>query len=119
MQIKVLKRSKKAEAAQKQLRQQMRRKMDPKLQQVPKAEDKPANHKVTQVEEFAKLVQKWEDLKVRFEVAERNNESLRAHVQDLLTVVLKLNTSVMVWKCATGFFAIALIAVVFASLFVY
>lgn len=93
--------------------------MDQKLQQAPKAESKPADHKVTQVEEFAKLVQKWEDLKMRFELAERNNESLRAHVQDLLAVVLKLNASVMVWKCATGFFAIALIAVVFSALFVY
>lgn len=93
--------------------------MDQKSQQVPKAEAKPADHKVTQVEEFEKLVRMWEDLKVKFEIAERNNESLRAHVQDLLNVVLKLNTSVMVWKCATGFFAIALIAVVFASLFVY
>ena len=93
--------------------------MDPKLQQVPKAEDKPANHKVTQAEEVAKLVQKWEDLKTRFELAERNNEALRAHVQDLLAVVLKLNTDVMAWKCATGFFAIALIAVIFAALFVY
>lgn len=93
--------------------------MDPKLQQAPKAESKPTDHKVTQAEEFAKLVQKWEDLKTRFELAERNNESLRAHVQDLLDVVLKLNTSVMVWKCATGFFAIALIAVVFSTLFIY
>ena len=93
--------------------------MDQKSQQVPKAEAKPADHKVNQAEEFEKLARMWEDLKAKFELAERNNESLRAHVQDLLDVVLKLNTSVMVWKCATGFFAIALIAVVFASLFVY
>lgn len=93
--------------------------MDQKSQQMPKAESKPSDHKVTQAEKFEKLVQQWEDLKARFEAAERNNESLRAHVQELLTVMLKLNTSVMVWKCATGFFAIALIAVVFSALFIY
>lgn len=93
--------------------------MDQKSQQMPKAEAKPTDHKVSLAEEFEKLVKKWEDLKVRFDAAERNNEALRAHVQELLTVMLKLNASVMVWKCATGFFAIALIAVVFSSLFMY
>lgn len=77
------------------------------------------NYKASLAEEFEKLAQQWEDLKARLDVAERNNEALRAHVQDLLTVMLKLNTSVMVWKCATGFFAIALIAVVLLALFVY
>lgn len=93
--------------------------MDQKLQQVPKAEAKPSDHKVSLAEEFEKLVQQWEDLKARLDVAERNNEALRAHAQDLLAVMLKLNTSVMVWKRATGFFAIALIVVVFLALFVY
>lgn len=93
--------------------------MDQKSQQMPKAEAKPSDHKVALAEEFEKLVKKWEDLKARLDVAEHNNESLRAHVQDLLAVMLKLNTSVMVWKCATGFFAIALIAVVFSALFIY
>jgi len=91
--------------------------MDQKSQQVPKAEAKPSDHKVSLAEEFEKLAQQWEDLKARLDVAERNNEALRAHVQDLLAVTLKLNTSVMVWKRAAGFFAIALIVVVFLALF--
>ena len=93
--------------------------MDQKLQQALKAETKPNDRKVSLAEEFEKLAQQWEDLKARLDVAERNNEALRAHAQDLLTVVLKLNTSAMVWKRATGFFAIALIVVVFLALFVY
>lgn len=70
------------------------------------------------LDEVAKIQHQWYALKARFEATERSNEALRAHVQDLLEVLLKLNRSVTAWKCATGFFAIMLIAVVIASLYI-
>lgn len=60
-----------------------------------------------------------QDLTERLEASERSNTALRAHVQDLLDVVLKLNHSVAVWQRISGFFAIALIAVVVSALFIY
>lgn len=59
------------------------------------------------------------DLADRLEASEHSNAALRAHVQDLLDVVLKLNHSVVVWRRITGFFAIALIAVVVSALFIH
>lgn len=60
-----------------------------------------------------------QDLAERLEASERSNTALRAHVQDLLDVVLKLNHSVVVWQRISGFFAIALLAVVVSALFIY
>lgn len=70
------------------------------------------------LDEVVKIQRQWYALRAKFEATERSNEALRAHVQDLLEVLLKLNRSVVAWKCATGFFAIMLIAVVIASLYI-
>ena len=69
-------------------------------------------------EDLKGLREQWKFLSARLEASERNNSALRAHVQELLAVMLKLNASIMVWKCATAFFAIALITVVVASLYI-
>ena len=60
-----------------------------------------------------------QDLAERLEASEHSNTALRAHVQDLLDVVLKLNHSVVVWQRISGFFAIALLAVVVSALFIH